>query len=347
MARSLHTDFDEISMSLTPSSGTSEQLAIAATLEITGSPESLPNEPLPDHAYIQRLQRVMETPLEFVSSASFDTATIEEEVRQTLSDLATRDTLDKNLPQNLPSHLARLCECSRLAPEEEQRLFRSMNFLKFSANQKRLHLQGEERPAPERLASIEEELDNAERVRNHIIQANTRLVFSVIRKFVNPQHSFDDLLSDGIFTLIRAVDKFDTDRGFRFSTYAYRAITSNTCRKIANRQKELARQATAANSLIYESLESPTPPGMNEQTWTQLNGVLTQLIQRLDRREQLILRSRHALGSHRTTHTFQDLANRLGISKERVRQLEHRAVQKLRNWAAEQSVQELVEPVLT
>ena len=334
-------------MSIAPSTGTSEQLATATTLETSGSPESLPNESLPDQTYTHRLQQVLETPLEFVSSASFDTANIEEEVRQTLSELMSPASLDENLPQNLPGHLARLCECSRLAPLEEQRLFRSMNFLKFRASEERLRLQEKKRPAPELLAAIEKDLQNAERVRNHIIRANTRLVFSVIRKFVNPQHSFDDLLSDGIFTLIRAVDKFDTDRGFRFSTYAYRAITSNTCRKIANRQKELSRQSTSASQLIDESLESPAPSGMNEQTWTQLNDVLTQLIRRLDRREQLILRSRHALGSHRPTHTFQDLANRLGISKERVRQLEHRAVEKLRSWAAEQSVQELVDPVLT
>lgn len=334
-------------MSIAPSTVTSEQLATATTLEISGSPASLPNKPLPDQTYTHRLQQVLEISLEFVSSASFDTANIKEEVHQTLSELMSPASLDENLPQNLPGHLARLCECSRLAPLEEQRLFRSMNFLKFRANKERLRLEEEKQPAPELLAAIEEDLQNAERVRNHIIRANTRLVFSVIRKFVNPQHSFDDLLSDGIFTLIRAVDKFDTDRGFRFSTYAYRAITSNTCRKIANRQKELSRQSTSASQLIDESLESPAPSGMNEQTWTQLNDVLTQLIRRLDRREQLILRSRHALGSHRTTHTFQDLANRLGISKERVRQLEHRAVEKLRSWAAEQSVQELVDPVLT
>lgn len=343
----LHADFAETSMSIAPPTGTAAPLLPAsATLEVNRPQESLPNNQLADVAFTQQLQRVLETPLEFVCSASFDTAAMDEEVRQTLADLVTQDPLDENLPQNLPGHLARLCECSRLTPQEEQRLFRSMNFLKFRAQERRLRLHGEQ-PAPELVVAVEEDLQNAEQVRNHIIRANTRLVFSVIRKFVNPQHSFDDLLSDGIFTLIRAVDKFDTDRGFRFSTYAYRAITSNTCRKIANRQKELSRQATSANQLIYESLENPTPSGMNEQTWTQLNGVLTQLIQRLDRREQLILRSRHALGSHRTTHTFQDLANRLGISKERVRQLEHRAVQKLRTWAAEQSVQELLDPVLT
>ncbi|MEE3370488.1 MAG: sigma-70 family RNA polymerase sigma factor [Planctomycetota bacterium] len=331
-------------MSIAPPTGAAAPLPPAsATLEIEHPHPSVPNDHL---AVASRTQRLLETPIEFVCSASFDATAMGEQIRQTLTDLVTQDPLDRDLPQNLPGHLARLCECSRLGPQEEQRLFRTMNFLKFRAQERRRQLH-EGQPDPELLVAIEEDLQNAEQVRNHIIRANTRLVFAVIRKFVNPQHSFDDLLSDGIFTLIRAVDKFDTDRGFRFSTYAYRAITSNTCRKIANRQKELARQAASANQLIYESLETPTPSGMNEQTWTQLNDVLTQLIQRLDRREQLILRSRHALGSHRTTHTFQDLANRLGISKERVRQLEHRAVQKLRNWAAEQSVQDLVDPVLT
>ena len=271
-------------MAITRSTRTSTQLPPATTLEIDGAQDPLSNDNLPTHADKQQLQRVLETPLEFVSSASFDTATMDDEVRHTLSNLVTRDSLDENLPQNLPGHLARLCECSRLTPQDEQQLFRSMNFLKFRAHERRLRLHGEQ-PCSELLTAIEEDLQNAERVRNYIIRANTRLVFSVIRKFVNPQHSFDDLLSDGIFTLIRAVDKFDTDRGFRFSTYAYRAISSNTCRKIANRQKELSRQATTASQSIYEFLESPTPSGMNERTWTQLNGVLTQLVRRLDRRD--------------------------------------------------------------
>ena len=314
-------------------------------VEIDRLHESPQRNRVPASPLRNRARQVLETPIEFVCSAAFETPHVEEEVRQTLSELVTHGAFDENVPQDLPSHLTRLCEGSRLTRDTEQRLFRSMNFLKFRAHQQRLRLDPK-RPARKLLHSVDADLRNAERIRNRIIRANTRLVFSVIRKFVNPQHSFDDLLSDGIFTLIRAVDKFDSDRGFRFSTYAYRAITSNTCRKITNRQKELARQADSANQLIYEVVESPTPSGMNEQTWTQLNDVLTQLIRRLDRREQLILRSRHALGSHRTIHTFQDLANRLGISKERVRQLEHRAVQKLRNWAAEQSVQQLLDPVL-
>ena len=65
-----------------------------------------------------------------------------------------------------------------------------------------------------------------------------RLVISIVKKFVGPQHSFDDMLSDGTMSLMHAVDKFDYDRGFRFSTYAYRAIARNAYRSIMDRHKE-------------------------------------------------------------------------------------------------------------
>ena len=67
---------------------------------------------------------------------------------------------------------------------------------------------------------VERFLAAAQAIRDHIIKANMRLVISVVKKFVTPQHSFDDMLSDGIYSLMQAVDKFDFDRGFRFSTYA-------------------------------------------------------------------------------------------------------------------------------
>jgi RNA polymerase primary sigma factor len=59
---------------------------------------------------------------------------------------------------------------------------------------------------------------------------------------------------------------------------------------------------------------------------------------RLDRRERFVIRSRYALGAHRKVRTFQCLANKLGVSKERVRQLEKRAVAKLKTFAAESAL---------
>ena len=68
-----------------------------------------------------------------------------------------------------------------------------------------------------------------------------RLVIAIVKKFVTPKHSFDDLLSDGIVSLMQAVDKFDYSRGFRFSTYAYRAIARNAYRTITDQQKMESR----------------------------------------------------------------------------------------------------------
>ena len=69
---------------------------------------------------------------------------------------------------------------------------------------------------------------------------------------------------------------------------------------------------------------------MDIKTWTRLRGLLTQIMGQLDRRERLIIRCRYALGGHRKVKTFQTIAERLGVSKERVRQLEQRAMAKLR-----------------
>ncbi len=55
-----------------------------------------------------------------------------------------------------------------------------------------------------------------------------RLVISIVKKFVNIQNGFDDLLSDGIVAVIRAVDKFDVGLGFRFSTYATQVVRRHT-----------------------------------------------------------------------------------------------------------------------
>ena len=65
------------------------------------------------------------------------------------------------------------------------------------------------------------------------------------------------------------------------------------------------------------------------------------MLDRLDRRERFIVRSRYALGSHRKVKTFQYLADKLGVSKERVRQLEQRAVGKLQAMAKEIETEEL------
>jgi RNA polymerase primary sigma factor len=237
-------------------------------------------------------------------------------------------------PADLPAHLRRMCESDLLTHEQESALFREMNYLKFQAHALRSRLNPEQAD-PEAVAAIESRLARAQTIRDHIIKANMRLVMSVVKKFVAPQHSFDDLLSEGTFTLMQAVDKFDYDRGFRFSTYAYRSIARAAFRSLKTARSEEARVTRNTEEWAFEQEDDRRSSSMSDQVWSNLRELTASLVDRLDRRERFIVRSRYALGSHRKVRTFQDLANKLGVSKERARQLENRAMKKLHAMASE------------
>jgi RNA polymerase primary sigma factor len=233
---------------------------------------------------------------------------------------------------DLPTHLARLCETRLLRPEEESVLFQRMNYLRFRAAQyqSRLH---PERSTAFCLARVGALLAAADWYRDQIVQSNMRLVISIVKKFVNSCNAFDDLLSDGIVALMRAVDKFDYDRGFRFSTYATQVVRRNAYRTVVLRQKERAKVNCSLQEAGVDVSDEARISSMTEQRWHTLRARLTLMLDHLDRREKLIIRARFSLGGHRRVQTLQKLAERLGVSKERVRQLEKRAMDKLRDMA--------------
>lgn len=236
--------------------------------------------------------------------------------------------LQGKVPKDLPAHLARLCESKLLTASEEQDLFRRMNYLKYRANALRVRLDPNS-PHADTMDQIDQLLGRATQVRDQIITANMRLVISIVKKFVTPKHSFDHLLSDGIVSLMQAVDKFDYSRGFRFSTYAYRVIARNAYRTITDQQKVDSRFDPAVSEDLASLPEQDRTSPLGEQQWARMRTLLGNLLPQLDRREQFVLRGRFALGAHREVRTFQCLADKLGVSKERVRQLEQRAIAKL------------------
>jgi RNA polymerase primary sigma factor len=241
---------------------------------------------------------------------------------------------------DLPIHLGRLCEAPLLTPEQERMLFQRMNFLLFQASLHRQVLNAD-RPSRKRLELIERLVALAEWHRDRIVESNLRLVFSVVKKFVNENNSVDDLLSDGIVALIRAVEKFDFDRGFRFSTYATQVLRRNSYRTVVTNQQDRQKVVGGLQDMDIEISDEDKASAISEKRWHELRSRLALMLNELDRREKLIVRARFALGSHRKVHTLQALADRLGISKERVRQLERRAMDKLRDMAGEIHIPEL------
>jgi RNA polymerase primary sigma factor len=88
--------------------------------------------------------------------------------------------------------------------------------------------------------------------------------------------------------------------------------------------------------------DQETQGGISPDRWNLLRSKLTALLDKLDRREKLIVRARFSLGSHRRVQTLQRIADSLGVSKERVRQLEKRALEKLRELAISLELPEFV-----
>jgi RNA polymerase primary sigma factor len=230
---------------------------------------------------------------------------------------------------DLPAYLARLCETKLLSPAEEKSLFNRMNYLRFRANQLKAKIDTAN-PDEWTIRRIEGLLRAADWHRDCIVKSNMRLVISIVKKFVNVQNVFDDLLSDGIVALIRAVDKFDVALGFRFSTYATQVVRRNTYRRVMEKQKERQRNVASIHENGVDFSDEQKSSSMSEERWNELRTRLTFMLDHLDRREKFIIRARFSLGGHRKVQTLQRLADKLGVSKERIRQLEKRALDKLR-----------------
>lgn len=293
----------------------------------------------------KRTKTWLKRELGFISNASFTDPKAAKSVFEGELNLAPRKSelgiaaLRKS-GIDLPIHLSRLCEATLLKPEQEVMLFRRMNFLLHQASVHR-SLLNRDRPSRVRLELIERLVLMAEWHRDRIVEANLRLVFSIVKKFVNPNNTFDDLLSDGIIGLIRAVEKFDFDRGFRFSTYATQVVRRNSYRTVVTKQQDRQKVVGGLQDMDIEISDDERTSAISEGRWHELRSRLAVMLDDLDRREKLIIRARFSLGSHRKVHTLQSLADRLGISKERVRQLERRAMEKLRLMAGDVPFAEL------
>ena len=240
----------------------------------------------------------------------------------------------------LPAHLARLCETPLLSPGQERSLFRRMNLLKFKANVHRCGLNIDS-PDVEDLDEIDDLLLRAGYVRDHIVQANLRLVMSIAKGFASSMVVFDELLSEGISAMMKAVDKFDYDRGFRFSTYTTCAVRRELCRMLERQQKQRQRFSTNATDYLDASQCVDSPPEVRGSDVGTLRRTLFQMVERLDDREQFVIRNRFALNIDERKKTFVELGENLGVSKQRVRQLTERAIDKLRAMAAEFGIETL------
>ena len=229
----------------------------------------------------------------------------------------------------LPEYLQVLKITPVLNREQEIELFRRYNYLKHLVSQERHQLKLSKIDA-KLLAQLEAYLDEAEEIRKTLVEANLRLVVSIAGKHTSNDASFLELVSKGNFALIQAVEEFDYAKGFRFSRRAALDIAKEYAR-VSGRSTELTPKRAASLASIQRDLRDTAAdvPAL-ERTHQSLAEVIRE---ELDEREQYVIMHHFGLiGSsiRKNTKTLKQIGDELGLTKERIRQIELTALQKLR-----------------
>jgi RNA polymerase primary sigma factor len=242
---------------------------------------------------------------------------------------------------------------------------------------------------PQRRAELETCVQDGVQARDHLIKANTRLVVSIAKKYIGRGVPFLDLIQEGNLGLMKAVEKYDYHRGFRFSTYATWWIRQTITRSIADQgrtirvpvhmidrirqlyklthemEQKLGRipsmdelademglslrkvQWMMRVSWLPLSLESPvgdeedselgmfveddiTPTPIQSAYGNMLREKVEEVLATLSPREARILRLRFGLDNGHT-YTLEEVGQKFGLTRERIRQIEGKALRRLRH----------------
>jgi RNA polymerase primary sigma factor len=283
-------------------------------------------------------------------------------------------------------YLKEMSRVPLLSLEEEVELAKRIEL----ARQARCELSGLRGPGARTLrAKLETMIQDGFLAREHLIKANTRLVVSIAKRYLGRGVPFLDLIQEGNLGLMRAVEKFEYQRGFRFSTYATWWIRQTITRAIADqgrtirvpvhmtdRIRQMYRTAheleqrighpPAADELANEmgvgidkvewmlrvswipvSLESPvgedddtefgmfveddSTPSPSQVVYQQmLHERVEEVLATLSPREARILRLRFGLDDDHP-YTLEEVGRKFGLTRERIRQIEGKALRRLRH----------------
>jgi len=281
-------------------------------------------------------------------------------------------------------YLKEMARVPLLTTQEEVKLAKLLE--RGQAAQRRLSKDGRD---PEERRRLERAIDRGKAAREHLIEANTRLVVSIAKKYMGRGVPFLDLIQEGNLGLMKAVEKFDYRRGYRFSTYATWWIRQTVTRAIADQGRtirvpvhmsdRIRRLYKTARHLEQERGRKPTPEEIAEElkleprkvrwmlrvSWRPLSlerpvgeeednelgnfieddttptptqsayehllkEKVEEVLTTLTPREARILRLRFGLQDGRS-YTLEEVGQKFGLTRERIRQIEGKALRRLRH----------------
>lgn len=182
----------------------------------------------------------------------------------------------------------------------------------------------------EPLISAEEEIELSKKIHagdraalEKLVRANLRFVVTVANQYKDQGLSLPDLINEGNVGLIRAAEKFDETRGFKFISYAVWWIRERIIHALAEEQKQNSRQLSG---------ELPSPDNLiapSGLTGEIISAETNQTLGLLGERERLIIECTFGINGQ-PEMTLDEMGERMGLSRQRVRQIREKSIRKLR-----------------
>ncbi|MCA9245364.1 MAG: sigma-70 family RNA polymerase sigma factor, partial [Phycisphaerales bacterium] len=175
-----------------------------------------------------------------------------------------------------------------------------------------------------------------EKTQNEIVQANLPLVLAMAKRTKLGNIDYADLISEGNMALLRSVDKFDAGRGYKFSTYACRAILKSFSRVAMKLARYRGRFPVEFDPTLERSDYLDKRRVDHEADCVEeLRGIIRENTAELSAVEVTVLKARFALAKVQglegdSPKTLEQVGSLIGVTKERVRQIQNRALAKLR-----------------
>ena len=285
------------------------------------------------------LNQLMSREQDFIDSPAFYEDDAETSIYQEAPDIALPDTSWYHpVMDDISSTRTRTVKSAQqviLTGAEEKVLFHQFNYARYRiwAIQQDVWERPDKKPAPEQAEQILGWYRTAERIREQIAETNLALVLAMAKRTRMSEVDFADLVSEGNMALLRAVDKFDAGRGFKFSTYACRAILKAFSRQGMKLSKYRQRFPTDFDPKLEKSNFLETKRADFERDAAE---EVKQIV--LDNRadltevERTVIEHRFGLetGESEKPMTLEQVGQIIGVTKERVRQIQNKAMEKIR-----------------